>query len=72
MSLALSPRSEIEQFDQDIVRAERLVAEKFNEILVALRRGEETNEAEDRLRHMREALEVLRTQRRRAIRPSLR
>ena len=58
----------IEQIDQDIAEAERLMHEKVQSIIAALRRGADTVESEKRVREMRAALELLYVQRRRVVR----
>ena len=54
-----------EQVERDIAEAERLISERVRSIIVALQRGENTSEAETRVREMRGALELLYNARRR-------
>src|SRR3954454_15192958 len=51
-----SVSSTIGQLDRDIAEAERLINEKVQSLLVALRKGADTMEAEARVRDMRRAL----------------
>lgn len=64
------PRSSytIEEIDHDIAEAERLIHERVQSIMSSLRRGAETAEAEQRVRDMRAALELLYAQRRKVVR----
>jgi hypothetical protein len=54
-----------EQVERDIGEAERLISERVRSIIVALQRGENTWEAETRVREMRGALELLYNERQR-------
>ena len=63
MLLASSSSSALSQFDRDIAEAERLIQEKMGSLLVALRSGADTLQAEARVRDMRRALELLYDQR---------
>jgi hypothetical protein len=54
-----------EQVERDIAEAERLISERVRSIIAALQRGENTSEAETRVREMRGALELLYNARRR-------
>jgi hypothetical protein len=62
-----SVSSTIGQLDRDIAEAERLINEKVQSLLVALRKGADTMEAEARVRDMRRALELLYEQRRKLL-----
>ena len=58
----------LSQLDRDIADAERLIHEKVQCLLVALRKGTDTMQAEARVRDMRRALELLYEQRRKLVR----
>ena len=65
---ASSSSSTLVQLDRDIAEAERLINEKVQSLLVALRANADTMQAEARVRDMRRGLELLYEQRRRLVR----
>jgi hypothetical protein len=52
-----------DQLERDIRDAERLISERVRNIIVALQKGQDTSDAESRVREMRAALELLYAQR---------
>lgn len=68
MPSATSPSITIGQLDCDIAEAELLINNRVQSLLVALRKGTDTMEAEARVRDMRRALELLYEQRRKLAR----
>jgi len=68
MPSTISHSDAIAQLDRDIAEAERLINNKVQSLLVALRKGADTMEAEARVRDMRRALELLYEQRRKLVR----
>jgi hypothetical protein len=68
MGSAISPTRTIEDVDRDIAATERLIAEHVQSIMVALRKGADTLQAETRLGDIRQGLELLYAQRRKAVR----
>jgi hypothetical protein len=54
-----------DQLERDIRDAERLISERVRNIIVALQKGQDTSDAESRVREMRAALELLYAHRRR-------
>jgi 16S rRNA A1518/A1519 N6-dimethyltransferase RsmA/KsgA/DIM1 with predicted DNA glycosylase/AP lyase activity len=68
MVSATSSSSTLTQLDRDIAEAERLINDKVQSLLVALRGGADTMQAEARVRDMRRALELLYEQRRKLVR----
>jgi hypothetical protein len=66
--MLLSSSKAIAEIDQDIAEAERLIHERLQSIMAALRSGGDTAESENRVRRMRAALELLQVQRRNMVR----
>jgi hypothetical protein len=53
-----------DEIERDIREAERLISQRVRSIIVALQKGQDTSDAESRVREMRAALELLYNQRR--------
>ena len=68
MRSSSSPSGMIEQIDGDIAETERLIHERVQSLIVSLRRGADISLSEKRIGEMRNALELLHSQRRKLIR----
>jgi hypothetical protein len=66
--LGISTPSTLGQVEQEIRQAERMIYEKVQCTIAALRKGEDTAELETRIRDRRRVLELLYVQRREIVR----